>query len=53
MIPLPPSIVIVIVMFAGQSTNFGLKEAIALKWKKLEEIERHGDYKTSYGVTYR
>lgn len=37
----------------GQSTNFGLKEAIALKWKKLEEIERHGDYKTSYGVTYR
>lgn len=38
---------------AGQCTNFGLKEAIALKWKKLQELERQGDYATSYAITYR
>ena len=42
-----------VVFTSGHSTNFGLKEAIALKWAKLQELESHGDFSTSYGVTYR
>ncbi len=37
----------------GKCTNFGLKEEVERKWKKLEEIERRGDYTTLYSIAYR
>ncbi|XP_064384876.1 cilia- and flagella-associated protein 107-like [Halichondria panicea] len=36
----------------GKCTNFGLKEEVERKWKKLEEIERRGDYTTLYSIAY-
>eukprot|EP00731_Ephydatia_muelleri_P014341 Em0008g61a len=37
----------------GESIRYGLKEQIEEKWKKLKELETHGDYTSTYQVTYR
>ena len=37
---------------SGEPTRFGLKEAIEEKWRKLRELETHGDFATSTKLSY-
>jgi hypothetical protein len=37
----------------GEGTKFGLKEAIEEKWRKLRELESHGDFTTNTKVSYK
>ena len=37
----------------GKSTNFGLKEAVEEKWKRLQELESHGDFTSTYSQSFK
>lgn len=37
----------------GSPTRFGLREAIEEKWRRLKEIESHGDYCSTYTTSFR
>lgn len=38
---------------SGDSTNFGLREEVEEKWKRLKELESHGDLTTTYTLSFR
>ena len=40
-------------MYPGPPTNFGLRKAIEEKWRKIQELETHGDYHSTYSTTFR
>ncbi|CAI8040689.1 Uncharacterized protein C1orf158 homolog [Geodia barretti] len=37
----------------GLPKRYGLKEAIEEKWRRIREIETHGDYHSTYSTTFR
>lgn len=40
-------------LYTGSPTRFGLREAIEEKWRRLKEIEAHGDYCSTYTTSFR
>ena len=38
---------------AGESTRFGLKESLGAKWKRLQELESHGDFSSTYSASFK
>ena len=43
----------VCVCVAGLPKRYGLKEAIEEKWRRIREIETHGDYHSTYSTAFR
>ena len=41
------------ILVAGSSTNFGLKAEVEERWKRLQEIEKHGDFNTTYSSGFK
>ena len=43
----------VTVYVIGSPKRYGLKEAIEEKWRKIRELETHGDYHSTYSTAFR
>ena len=46
-------LMMVCVCVAGLPKRYGLKEAIEEKWRRIREIETHGDYHSTYSTAFR